>query len=616
VALLPEGSAELLAVAAVGGRAIEHATVEAVAARLGHEPYATLQALEAALASRLLLEQGEVAYGVAHDLIREAVLADLGASRRRTLHRLVAEALETSLSEEERRRRAGELAWHYQQGGAAERALGYALRAGDHAEALYAHADAERHYRMALELALARADRAHEAEARLNLGQIYTYVARNDEAVAVLDSALEAYEAIGDVEGQARAATQMGLMHVMAGTTAHGIPRIESALSHLPSDAYPAPVALAYTMLASCYWLEARYREEFTAAERALELAHAAGEPSILAQAELYHATAQLMLGRVGEAGATLERILPGLKAGDPIQQGFALENLAVVYEAQGALTVARRCAEQASAMAEYTGYIQASAWMLFRGALHAYYLGDWTAAHVEWERAIAAWGDAVVPAQVRYPLFWLGRLLRLQGQEEAAEDYHRRAMALFEGGPPFRHDWLIVAALAEDDLLAGAPEFAHARVRAYLDRLAEPDCLDAIPLAAPLAEALLALGREAEAEEAVGDGIARARRAPHRLALVDLLRVQALVAARRARWEEGEAAAAEAVLLARALPYPYAEAKALYAHGLLDAARGAPERARTWLEAARAILTRLGERPCAALVERALAQAERPATG
>jgi hypothetical protein len=55
-------------------------------------------------------------------------------------------------------------------------------------------------------------------------------------------------------------------------------------------------------------------------------------------------------------------------------------------------------------------------------------------------------------------------------------------------------------------------------------------------------------------------------------------------------------------------MPYPYAEAKALYVYGLIRAARGEPDRARARYDAAMAILARLGERLYAEHVERAQA--------
>jgi hypothetical protein len=81
-----------------------------------------------------------------------------------------------------------------------------------------------------------------------------------------------------------------------------------------------------------------------------------------------------------------------------------------------------------------------------------------------------------------------------------------------------------------------------------------------------------------------------------HRLVLVDALRVQALPAMRRRAWGKAEAALHESLELARTLPYPYAEAKALHAYGAFDVARGESALAREKYEQALAVSDRLGE--------------------
>ncbi len=88
---------------------------------------------------------------------------------------------------------------------------------------------------------------------------------------------------------------------------------------------------------------------------------------------------------------------------------------------------------------------------------------------------------------------------------------------------------------------------------------------------------------------------------------LVDALRIKALLATRQGRWEEAEAALKEVLALCQAMPYPYAEAKALYVYGQLHEAKGEPERARERYEQALAICNRLGERLYAERIEGAL---------
>ena len=122
------------------------------------------------------------------------------------------------------------------------------------------------------------------------------------------------------------------------------------------------------------------------------------------------------------------------------------------------------------------------------------------------------------------------------------------------------------------------------------------------------LAWAYLDLGDEKRAEDAVLEGIERAWAQGHNLALVELLRVRAMVLARQRRWDEAELAFEETVSLARSLRYQYAEARALYEWGLMYVSRMDPEQGRDQLEKAAAIFRGLGSRPYSDLVQKAMA--------
>jgi uncharacterized protein HemY len=89
---------------------------------------------------------------------------------------------------------------------------------------------------------------------------------------------------------------------------------------------------------------------------------------------------------------------------------------------------------------------------------------------------------------------------------------------------------------------------------------------------------------------------------------LVQALRVSAQIAIRQQHWQEAASALEGIITRCQAMPYPYAEAKALYVYGQLHVARGEPAQARARFEAALAICARLGERLYAEHIERALA--------
>ncbi len=147
VAALPEAARTVLGTAAVNGR---DTTVEALVAATGRSEEETLALLEAICQARLVIDQGDH-YRIAHDVIREVVEGDLGAARRRTLHRRVAAAIEATMGHRPHAQYEA-LAYHFQQGEAWEKALEYRVKSGDKAAAANAVRDALAHYAEALAL--------------------------------------------------------------------------------------------------------------------------------------------------------------------------------------------------------------------------------------------------------------------------------------------------------------------------------------------------------------------------------------------------------------------------------------------------------------------------------
>jgi hypothetical protein len=107
------------------------------------------------MAARVIAEiPGAVGrYLFSHALIRETLYEELSTTRRVRLHRQIAEALE-ALYRADPEPHLAELAHHYfegAQGGDPDKAIAYAVRAGDRAAGLLAYEEAARHYETALQ---------------------------------------------------------------------------------------------------------------------------------------------------------------------------------------------------------------------------------------------------------------------------------------------------------------------------------------------------------------------------------------------------------------------------------------------------------------------------------
>jgi tetratricopeptide (TPR) repeat protein len=313
-------------------------------------------------------------------------------------------------------------------------------------------------------------------------------------------------------------------------------------------------------------------------------------------------------LGRVEEALRAAEEALPLAEArGDLYTLGIGLMNVSCQYEDWGEFEQSRQYGERAYAIAERSGDPILRALMTTRRGMAAFYVGDWGQARAHFETAVALdrqFGSSWVSPCCRHDL---GRLALAEGAWDEATQFLEEGLALAERTGDLFMVQELQRALAERDLVLGQAERARTRLLSVLGGLRREDWVIP-PLLARLAWVQLELGEVTEAEASVARAITHARAMAYRVALVDALRVQAMVLTRQHRWVDAEHSLDEGLALVERMPYPYAEARLLHVYGMMHAAQGKPRPARERLEAARAIFRRLGARPEAAQTEQALA--------
>jgi tetratricopeptide (TPR) repeat protein len=630
-ALTPEAQ-EALAVAALIGRV---APLTLLHAALIYPEDVVVSALEATSRAHLLEEAGgaTVAYQFTHDLIRETTVRSLSKARMMLLHRRIGAALERALvqsSAAERARHVAALADHLASAGELARALPYLLEAGDRAEAVYAHAEAEAYYRSALETAQDIGDTAHEAEALEKLGGALGSLTGPADALDshdTLERAAQAYQALGDAEGELR------VLAALAGAHSHStIERAEAALARiLPRlSALEVKIAqtgqpvhtLALTTLhvgAGLYTTAGRLRDAVTLVERGVELAREAGDDAVLAWAYVCRGYVGGLSGSEGSLADFLDAVVLAERA-DTAFLSQALNFVTSEYLLDGQLALAKPYAERALAVAERRQVPNDIAFMRANLGELAYYRGDWDEAREHFAHAVAI-QERLDPTLTRFgaaPARVSLCLLDL-AQGRAIEETILRLESLLTimrelvNHPALEAGALGEVALAERALLLGRAADARDRLAAFLDQpaLAEHARMaGARVIALPtLAWAEADLGHDAVAAErlevAITIATATARRESLRLA--DALRVKGLLAARQQRWKEAQSVLDECLALCRTMPYPYAEAKALNVYGQLHVARGECQQARKQYQAALAICDRLDERVYRAHVQRDL---------
>lgn len=315
----------LAGVAATIGREF---TLDLLAGACDVEETSILQSLDELWRRRIIRARGIDGYDFSHDRIREVAYLDAGPLRRRAYHLRVARALEHLRGDDPSA--AGQLAWHYDRGGAPERAIAWYARAADAALQLSALDAVARVLRRALDL-LQRLPDSHERDeqelvVRLKLGaalvalQGYasgemaeTYrraralcerlgrpvpppILRALALVGIATSDLDATESFGAqllaagdaddlvaVEGHyvlGVAAFWRGRLHAARESFERAIARYRPERHREHVALYTQdPKVVCLSRLSWTLWLLGHPREAVKAREDAIELAHALGNP-------------------------------------------------------------------------------------------------------------------------------------------------------------------------------------------------------------------------------------------------------------------------------------------------------------------------------------------------
>jgi DNA-binding SARP family transcriptional activator len=311
LALLGNETWGALTVAAVIGHRFGAGLVGRVTG-LGEQ--AALDALESACAARLVTDLPDGGFAFVHDLVREAIYAQLGANRRALLHQAVADGLEALAPGS-----AAELARHYRAAGPGVRgkAVQYTIRAAEAAAAQLAHGDAARHYDDALSALPPEEPAASRGALLLALG---TACMRAGDP--------RARTAFCNAAAQARNSGTLLLARAALGVTATWAPTgtadpehiglLSEALTALPAGRDQLKAQLLSGLARARYW-EADPAPRAQLSAQAVEIARRLGDPATLATCLDAHNSSIWAPGDAAARQATAREIIDlAASAGEP----------------------------------------------------------------------------------------------------------------------------------------------------------------------------------------------------------------------------------------------------------------------------------------------------------
>lgn len=322
VAAVGRGASQVLAAAAILGRAFDPAIVREVSGRTDEEVAAALEEL---VRAGLILE-AEDRYDFTHPKLRDYVHDSTTLGRRRILHGRAAKALGRWLR---RHPELAALAAHHQERAGDEEAAATSFKlAGEHARAVYANPEALAHYRSAL--ALGHPDDAglHEA-----IGDLLTLSGRYVDAIA----SYEKSAALG--RDLAVIGRKLGSVHHRVGDWASAEAHYVEATEALGSRPGRSRLLAERSLNAH---RAGRDDEATDLAARALDDAGAEGDPRALAQA---HNISGILATSSGAARSAREHLQASLELaedlGDLPATAAALNNLSLALRAEGAADIA-----------------------------------------------------------------------------------------------------------------------------------------------------------------------------------------------------------------------------------------------------------------------------------
>jgi tetratricopeptide (TPR) repeat protein len=371
--------------------------------------------------------------------------------------------------------------------------------------------------------------------------------------------------------------------------------RVKALDEALARAAPSRDLAMLYDDLSDYYFRAGCYNDALATRERAIAVGTALADEHLLVRSEIGRVVTLSMLGQLRAADVAARGLIPRAQAaGNREALRLALAQVAEAAMVGGEFFQSREYRTRELSVARQVDPRLVAPFTRANLAQLTLYLGDWATAQRHAEQALKDLRAVGSVARAVYPLSFLGELALRRGDWPEAVRLLEECIAAAEPIGDVQVLRYAQRLLAERDTLDGHPDAALARLEPLLDRPGLEE-LDVAPLLVTLAWAYLTLGDVVTAAQRCAAGLARATAQGNCLARQDALRVSGMVLARQADWSQARSLFEEAATLARSMPYPYAEARALAEAGRLQGRRGGRERETIALRQAQAIFARLG---------------------
>jgi class 3 adenylate cyclase/tetratricopeptide (TPR) repeat protein len=321
-----------------------------------------------------------------HVLAQEVAYASVTKEVRRRVHVRVARWLEDHLGEQTTAL-VPMVAYHYERGGIAHKALEYLQQAGEQAAAQFANESAVDYFSRALAL-LEQADpedsESQERRYDLLLGRegVYGLTGQRDAQVADLTELKTLADAMGDDRHRAKVALRHSVYCEETSDFPTSLKAAKEAIQRAEHANDPHRETMGLIRWGIALWRQGSLEEAHGRLEEALALARQHGDQPSEATSLHHLGTVSYFQGNYQDAREQLERALAIRRdLGDRHGETLCLNNLVAIYDGLGDYARGQACSEQALTVCQTIGDRSGEAYALGNLAANHYALGDLDAA-------------------------------------------------------------------------------------------------------------------------------------------------------------------------------------------------------------------------------------------
>jgi len=404
-------------------------------------------AIDASIAANIIHEDissEEESYKFDHALIREVIYESMSRSRRRLIHKKIGYIIE-ELYKNRLDEVVYNLAHHFFEGKDAEKALIYAIEAGEKASKAVAPEDVIHYHLISLKTLEDMEDNQENMVKKLTvireLGEIYNIIGEWDTSLGYRKRSLDLSEKLGNDLEKARAYRSIGHIKQNKGDYDSALVNFKKGLgiSERINDLHG--MADTYRGLGRVFWRKGEFEEAIDFYEWSLGLTEKIKDENVMATTCIELGNIYSELGDWEKAIEYQNNSIKLLeKSKNFYEIGRSYNNIGVTYARKGEMDRALEHYKKSIEVSDRTGNIRISGWALFNAGEAYAKIGEFQKAEDCCDKSLSIFERLGEKLGISGAYMSYGIIYKLRKQWDKAIDYFKESIRIREElGMPYR---------------------------------------------------------------------------------------------------------------------------------------------------------------------------------